>query len=363
MPGRAGDVARQHRAVLDQQQRRPLNIPAPERNLGNDRSRPRPRHKPPRPAPQRGARRRQLDRTPGRRLSPRRRQVRHQDPPRHPVDRQVMDRQPAAGPPRSAPASNHTACSITPAAATAELRSGRDAAAIRAASPPSPKAPNLLRRRQSDAATEPTGPTQAASRRAQAPRPPQAEAAAPRDGPAAPAVPPADWPRRPRRHPQQHRLVEPIDRTALLGKPAHDRRRRQLPAAVVGWPGPRRSRRLATAPAAAASAATALMLEHRRGVTHSPASPRPAHQLDRHDAVAAQRKEVVVDARPARPPAPPQTARTAAASCGAPRSPVPRPDVSSGAGSARRSSLPFGVSGRRSSTTIAAAPCSPAAAG
>ena len=33
----------------------------------------------------------------------------------------------------------------------------------------------------------------------------------------------------PRRQPQQHRLVEAIERTALLRQPAHDRRRRQGP--------------------------------------------------------------------------------------------------------------------------------------
>ena len=64
-------------------------------------------------------------------------------------------------------------------------------------------------------------------------------------------------------------------------------------------------------------------------------------------------KEIVVDADPLDAPALPQTARTGSppAACAAPATAAsPR---TSGAGSARRSSLPFGVSGSRSSTTNA----------
>ena len=39
-----------------------------------------------------------------------------------------------------------------------------------------------------------------------------------------------------------------------------------------------------------------LMLEHRARGDDEPRLARPAHQLDRHDAVAAEREEVVVDA-------------------------------------------------------------------
>ena len=54
-----------------------------------------------------------------------------------------------------------------------------------------------------------------------------------------------------------------------------------------------------------------LMLEHRTRRDQKPGPPRPADQLDRHDAVAAQLEEVVVDADPRSAPAPRQTARTA----------------------------------------------------
>ena len=43
------------------------------------------------------------------------------------------------------------------------------------------------------------------------------------------------------------------------------------------------------------------MLEHRPRCDHQPSPARPAHQLDRHDAVATQREEVVVDANPLHP--------------------------------------------------------------
>ena len=43
------------------------------------------------------------------------------------------------------------------------------------------------------------------------------------------------------------------------------------------------------------------MLEHRPRRDRQPRPPRPAHQLDRHDAVAAQLKEVVVDPDPLQP--------------------------------------------------------------
>ena len=95
-----------------------------------------------------------------------------------------------------------------------------------------------------------------------------------------------------------------------------------------------------------------LMLEHRARRNHQPGLARPAHQLDRHDAVAAEREEVVVD---------PDTLETKhLRKQGAQdlllrraRRPPHRSHRCSGAGSARRSSLPLGVSGSRSSTTNA----------
>ena len=56
-----------------------------------------------------------------------------------------------------------------------------------------------------------------------------------------------------RRHLQQHRLVEALDRPAALGQPAHDRRRRQRADRDVGQ---RRAVAVRERPATAASAAT-----------------------------------------------------------------------------------------------------------
>ena len=107
-----------------------------------------------------------------------------------------------------------------------------------------------------------------------------------------------------------------------------------------------------TGVATPANARNALMLEHRARRDDQPRLARPAHQLDRHDAVAAEREEVVVDADPLQPkhlgkqPAQDVLLRRAR--------PAPHaPPCSSGAGSALRSSLPLGVSGSRSSTTNA----------
>ena len=85
-----------------------------------------------------------------------------------------------------------------------------------------------------------------------------------------------------------------------------------------------------------------------------PGSPRmPADQPRRQQRVAAQLKEVVVDPDPLNP----QHLRKQRAQDLLLRRarPAPQPGAahSSGAGSARRSSLPFAVSGRRSSTTNA----------
>ena len=69
--------------------------------------------------------------------------------------------------------------------------------------------------------------------------------------------------------------------------------------------------------------------------------------------MAAEREEVVVDADPLEPQHLGKQRRTGSppAACAAH---APLAGVSSGAGSAARSSLPFGVSGSRSSTTNAA---------
>ena len=95
-----------------------------------------------------------------------------------------------------------------------------------------------------------------------------------------------------------------------------------------------------------------LVLEHGPRRDRQPGAARPADQLDRQDAVAAEREEVVVDADVIEPqrlgeqPAQHLLLRRA-------RQTPCASAVITGAGSARRSSLPFGVSGRRSSNTNA----------
>ena len=101
----------------------------------------------------------------------------------------------------------------------------------------------------------------------------------------------------PRRHLQQHRLMEALERPATLGQPAHDRQRRQATGRQVGHARGRRRNRLGNR----RQPRNRLMLEHRARRDRQPGLARPAHQLDRDDAVAAERKEVVVDADPRQP--------------------------------------------------------------
>ena len=100
-----------------------------------------------------------------------------------------------------------------------------------------------------------------------------------------------------RRHLQQHCLVEALDRPAPLGQPAHDRGCGQCPGGEVR----QRRCRLLHEPRHGGQCRDGLMLEHRPRRDHQSRLARPAHQLDRHDAVAAQREEVVVDTDPLEP--------------------------------------------------------------
>ena len=78
----------------------------------------------------------------------------------------------------------------------------------------------------------------------------------------------------------------------MLGEPAHDRRRRQSAGGDVGQSGGSLRQQAGDA----GEPLHGLMLEHRARGDDEPHLARPAHQLDRHDAVAAEREEVVVDA-------------------------------------------------------------------
>src|SRR5215469_2944030 len=97
-----------------------------------------------------------------------------------------------------------------------------------------------------------------------------------------------------RRNLQQHRLAEALNRPATLLEPAHDRRCRHRPDGDVGQRGGRD--RPLNKSNNASQRRNSLMLEHRTRRDDEPPLARPAHQLDRHDAVAPERKEVVVNA-------------------------------------------------------------------
>ena len=95
------------------------------------------------------------------------------------------------------------------------------------------------------------------------------------------------------------------------------------------------------------------MLEHRARRDDEPRLARPADQLDRDDAVAAELEEVVVDADPIEAKHLGKQ-RTQNVLLRRARRPPTVAGARSGAGSARRSSLPLGVSGSCASTTNAA---------
>src|SRR6516165_12807311 len=72
-------------------------------------------------------------------------------------------------------------------------------------------------------------------------------------------------------------------------QPAHDRGERQWPSSNIG----QRRQLLADKHRRRGKRLNRLMLEHHARRDPKPRLARPAHQLDRHDAVAAQRKEIV----------------------------------------------------------------------
>ena len=98
----------------------------------------------------------------------------------------------------------------------------------------------------------------------------------------------------------------------------------------------------------------ALMLEDVSGGDEQPCLARPAHQLYRADAVAPKLKEVVLDPDPWEAKGLGKERAEELFLGRAGRLPGSLATRSSGAGSALRSSLPLGVSGRASSSTIAA---------
>ena len=125
-------------------------------------------------------------------------------------------------------------------------------------------------------------------------------------------------------------------------------------AARAAAGGPAGRGRLRPHAAARPARPTVGVLEHGAdGQLHPEAGAHPADQPRRQQRVAAQLEEMVVDAHPLAAPAPRRTGRRGLAPAASAGRGTPRPRRC-GAGSALRSSLPLGVSGRASSTTNAA---------
>ena len=162
-----------------------------------------------------------------------------------------------------------------------------------------------------------------------------------------------------RRRAQQQRLAEPPDRTAALAKPAHDRGRRQRTHRDVGngrlqqgSPQPPRARpepqpppRPQAPPRSDAGTPDAASAEDPHA---APGSPAGSTRCCRRRARRSCRPAPHARRRSTSANSPHSTA-----SAGVRAARYSRSGPASGAGSARRSSLPFAVSGRRSSTTNA----------
>ena len=216
----------------------------------------------------------------------------------------MMDRNQQTTGSSSAPASNHTACSTTPTRGDSRSAAACAAAAIGSPSA-APKAPS--RTAAPDRNRAPAASTPSASRRHRQPPPPPPAASqqpqrrvtvqhrsaahpqrAPRPAPAGTRSNTAWWNRSigPPRSASQRMI-------GVAGKPptaASAARRRPQTRALSRQP-PRHRRK----------PRNRLMLKHRTRRQHQPGPPRPAHQLDRNNAVAAQRKEVVVEPDPLKP--------------------------------------------------------------
>ena len=129
--------------------------------------------------------------------------------------------------------------------------------------------------------------------------------------------------RKPRRHPQQHRLIEPLNRTAALLQPMHDRRRRQprrprISAAATRRRGNRRAGRRR-------QRRHRLMLEHRPRREQQARPAAPGSPAGSNDAVAAKLEEIVVNADPLEPQHLRKQTRTASPPAACAANATPRP--------------------------------------
>ena len=136
---------------------------------------------------------------------------------------------------------------------------------------------------------------------------------------------------------------------------AHDRGQRHLADPAAGQFVEHHGVRGAVRTATSASPATVLRSNTSRGREHHPGGLRAGDQLDRHDAVAAESEERVVDTDRVEAEHLGEQIRRGSVSvsvAGARPAGHPRPEVRFG--QRLRSSLPFAVSGSASSTTTAA---------
>src|SRR5262249_21251797 len=284
---RAQRVARRIERAIHQRQRGRAQQPSPKRNLATERCIGPPRRYLLRPPPKRPPPRWQRRHLPARNRRPRRRKLRHQNAPRHPVNRKMMDAQQQTTRPMRAGIKPHRLHHHPARRRKPPLRRTRLLADARLTRP-SIKITNVD---PSDAARRTHRPNR---RHLKLPVPlsrhlqPQTQCivmikhSLQRQNQISLA--------QPRRHLQQHRLIEAIEPTPALQKPAHDRRRRQSASGNV-----RRARRLSDNAGDPGQPRNSLMLKHRTRRDHQPSLARSAHQLDRYDAVAPEREEVVVD--------------------------------------------------------------------
>src|SRR5215470_5877109 len=286
---RANRVARRIERAVNQRQRALTQQPPPERKLANARRILRPRRQPLRPPTKRGPPRRQRRHGAARNRLPRRRKLRHQDAPRHPVNRKMMDghqqtprmlrsgikphrlhqhsrrrRKPALRRSRMLVNARLTPRSIK----TTNVDPSHAGARNHCTSRRHLKLPFALPRSYFQSQPQPIVMIKHSLQRRD-----QISLA------------------HPRRHLQQHRLVEAIEPPPTLQKPAHDRRRRQSSSGNIRL----RARPLPDHAGDPCQPCNSLVLKHRTRRDRQPHLARSAHQLDRDDAVAPEREKVVVN--------------------------------------------------------------------
>src|SRR6266545_3436793 len=294
-PRRAHHVASRIQRAVKEQQRRLAQHPSPKRQLLNTARCLRPRRKPLRPATKRGATRPQHRHIPPRNRLPRSRKLRHQNAPRHSVHTQMRNHH------KQTPRMLRT--TIEPNRLHHHPRRRRKSALRRL------RLFENARLQRPCIKTANINPHNALSRQHRSkrrnlkrplPMPPtlihpqtQSIVVIKHSLQRTDQVILAHS----RRNLQQHRLVKPIDTTPTLQQPAHDRRRHHAPSGDVR----QRRRHLLDQRRYPSQPRDRLMLKHRSWRDHQARFVGTAHQLDRDDAVAPKRKEVVLNPNPRNP--------------------------------------------------------------